>query len=127
MRYCYGNGEAQLGDYAWYGRNATTGTHRVSEKKPNEWGLYDMHGNVWEWCQDAYDPAYYNRSDAKDPNGPGSPWNAQVQRGGSWGFGSFTCRAAFRSYCDPGEVTQHRGFRVVLVSAEPVQTEKVNK
>ena len=72
MGYGYGNDSAQLGQYAWYSDNSNSKTHPVGEKKPNAWGLYDMHGNGWEWCQDWYDGGYYENSPGTDPQGPNS-------------------------------------------------------
>jgi len=111
--YCFGDDEAGLGDYAWHGRNSGLETHPVGEKKPNAWGLYDMHGNVAEWCQDWYHDSY---------NGAptdGSAWESpagstRVSRGGTWGNGAYYCRSARRSYDAPDDrVRQLLGFRFV--------------
>jgi len=81
-KYSFGDNANQLGNYAWYDDNSNSETHPVGQKQPNVWGLYDMHGNVWEWCQDWYDSDYYGNSPGKDPQGPNSGSN-RVIRGGS--------------------------------------------
>jgi sulfatase modifying factor 1 len=83
----FGNDEKVLGDYAWYDKNAygvgDKYAHQVGLKKPNAFGLYDMHGNVYEWCHDYYEEDYYKQSPEKDPTGPTSGYR-RVLRGGSW-------------------------------------------
>ena len=113
-RYSWGDDDAQLTNFAWYAKNAT-GIMPVGQKKPNEWGLYDMHGNVWEYCQDDYDPTYYNTSPGKDP--PGGTGAPVVMRGGAWDSPSALCRSAFRHHSqeNPHNVGL-AGFRVLLVA-----------
>jgi formylglycine-generating enzyme required for sulfatase activity len=94
-RFCFGDDESKLGDYAWYDKNSGNKTHPVGTKKPNAWGLYDMHGNVWEWCQDWYDENYYKNSPAEDPQGPANG-EFRVLRGGCWYNYVRLCRSAYR-------------------------------
>ena len=116
-RYCFGDDESGLGKYAWYGNNSGGKTHPVGEKKPNAWRLYDMHGNVWEWCQDWNDAGYYAKSPMDDPVGPATGVY-RVHRGGSWSFGDKYCRSADRTGDGPGIRHSGLGFRGTLVLAD---------
>ena len=111
--YCFGDNDKDLGDYAWYNPNSNNRTHPVGKKKPNAWGLYDMHGNLSEWCRDWYDKAYYAESPKEDPAGLATG-SGRVLRGGSWRRDAAYCRSASRYDYGPANQGDSSGFRVVL-------------
>jgi formylglycine-generating enzyme required for sulfatase activity len=111
--YCFGDTDDELEHHAWYNGNSGGGTKPVGKKKPNAWGLYDMHGNAWEWCQDNYDPHYYKSSPPKDP--PGGASDLRAARGGSYQYAPVLCRSAFRGANTPDYRDDNVGFRVLLV------------
>jgi len=108
--YCFGDDEDRLVQYAWYPENCGHTTHPVGEKKPNAWGLHDMHGNVWEWCQDWWDS--YSSGAQTDPTGAASG-SRRVSRGGSCGDFARLCRSADRisRYPDDRDFNKN-GFRL---------------
>jgi formylglycine-generating enzyme required for sulfatase activity len=111
--YCFGDDEARLEEYAWYLKNSGGKTQPVGQKKPNAWGLHDVHGNVWEWCQDWY--ASYPKGPVADPTGP-VKGSARVLRGGAFGIVPVFLRCGGRSYYGPGDRRRSIGFRVVCAS-----------
>lgn len=112
--YSFGDDEEQLGRFAWHNEDFVSGsTHPVGQKEPNAWGLYDMHGNVWEWVSDWYDSQYYAKSPAVDPTGPASG-SKRVVRGGSWHQTATSWRAAFRREYPPDYRGISIGFRLAL-------------
>ena len=116
-RYCFGDDESKLGEYAWYDENSDDKTHPVGEKKPNAWGLYDMHGNVWEWCQDRWRHGYYKESPVDDPTGAATG-SFRVFRGGSWYYPAGYCRSAYRGSVEPRDGCDNLGLRVSRVPAD---------
>ena len=128
-RYCFGDDDSKLGEYAWYDANSGRKPHPVGGKKPNAWGLYDMHGNVWEWCQDWYKDGYYAKSPMDDPIGAATTGLCPVFRGGSWESSNGCCRSAHRNISSPGYFSFCHGLRVargladkVSAAAEPKTT-----
>jgi formylglycine-generating enzyme required for sulfatase activity len=118
-RYYFGDDANQLGDYAWYSANSQSKTHPVGQKKPNAWGLYDMSGNVWDWCEDDWHNNYIGAPT------DGSAWfiknynrsqSLKCLRGGSWLNYPNLCRSADRYRNDPGIHGSSDGFRVACVS-----------
>ena len=136
--YNFGEDAADLGSYGWFGDNSgdrlldvkailenadksnplarlhanNCRPHPVGEKKPNAWGLYDTHGNVWEWCQNWHD--HYATGSVNDPTGPGSG-SVRTYRGGGWEITAGYCRSAFRSFSPPDNRHNFLGFRVVMI------------
>ncbi len=116
-KYSCGNDPAKLRNYAWYKANAGQTTHPVAQKAPNPWGLYDMHGNVAEWCQDFYSENQYAKKESQDPRGP-SAGDKCVLRGGSWRTSEDGCRASARNsetprFADACFGSDAYGFRCV--------------
>lgn len=114
-RWSFGDDEARLGDYGWYGGNAGGQTHPLGQKMPNAWSLYDTHGNAWEWCEDWAGPY---QGDATDPTGP-TAGDRRLLRGGGWHSQSAALRSAFRCPDDPAARSSDYGFRVAVSATSP--------
>ena len=114
--FCFGDSSKSLGDYAWYEENSPKSTRQVGQKKPNAWGLYDMHGNVSEWCSDWYG-VVYPKGRLADPTGP-KEGAGRVVRGGCYGSLDLFCESGYRDAAEPSDPRDDIGFRVLLVIPE---------
>ena len=106
------SGSDNIEAVAWYYENSDRKTHDVAGKQPNELGLYDMSGNVWEWCQDWYDKYYSLPSVVTNPTGP-TDGSFRVHRGGYWHSNAEDCRVSSRDYNSPSN-SSDRGLRLAL-------------
>jgi formylglycine-generating enzyme required for sulfatase activity len=110
--YCYGDGVSDLGKYGWYGENSGGAPHAVASLEPNAWGLYDLYGNVKEWCADFYASHYYGKSQTDSPRGP-KKGAYKVCRGGGYRSNSEELRNSRRRSYEPGYIAGYYNERLV--------------
>ena len=111
----WGDSREDWDKYAWHDRNSDDQVHIVGQRIPNKWGLHDMAGNVWEWCNDWYDPDYYALGEIKNPRGPNKEYGEnRVMRGGAWAYDPIRLRSSARLKRDPLLTDDVSGFRCVI-------------
>ncbi len=118
-QYSFGDDHQQLEQYGWYVKNAGGRSHAVGTKPPNGFGLFDMHGNLWEWCGDYFDEKWYAASTLNDPSGPVAG-SDRLLRGGYWTNDASHCRSAYRRSNTPSSRSSFQGFRCVRELSAPV-------
>ncbi|MFC1597760.1 SUMF1/EgtB/PvdO family nonheme iron enzyme [Planctomycetota bacterium] len=125
-RWCFGDNAADMTQYAWYSGNKAGVPHTVGGKLPNAFALYDMHGNLGEWCSDRFSEDYYGSSPENDPEGPASGEHGRVVRGGNFGNQAWAIRSAHRSMYQPNLPRLYIGFRPVMLidPADPKPTDQ---
>jgi formylglycine-generating enzyme required for sulfatase activity/serine/threonine protein kinase len=121
--YSFGDDVNLLAQYAWYDGNSSSGPHPVGTKLPNAFGLFDMHGNLWEWCADYFETRWYEKFSPIDPNGPSSG-TSRVLRGGNFTPSASQCRSAYRADNPPSGRFNSVGFRVVRELTVPLGNPK---
>jgi len=112
-RFCFGDSESLLEEYAWYYNNANKKTHIAGAKKPNAYGIYDMHGNVWEWVSDWFSKDYHYKSPYENPQGPDTGTD-KMFCGGSWMYIATHCRCSSREWFPAWAHFHNTGFRCAL-------------
>jgi len=117
-KWSFGDNENQLGEYAWFSSNSQSKTHPAAQKRPNAFGLYDMHGNVWEWTQDCWNANYSGAPGNGSARESGDCGN-RVLRGGSWFIIPTYLRSALRSRITPGYRFNYCGFRLARTLFTP--------
>ncbi|TKJ37502.1 MAG: hypothetical protein CEE38_08380 [Planctomycetes bacterium B3_Pla] len=123
--YFFGDDESKLANHVWFDKNSGGKPRPVGQKPPNPWGLYDMLGNVWQWCNDFYQVDYYQQSPRENPRGP-ETGETKVVRGGAWKFSAESCRSGYRYNENPGYADvcfgyDIYGFRCVRNAAEAAE------
>jgi len=109
--YFFGDNPSKLGDYAWFDKNSGGHPQPVGRKRPNPWGLYDICGDVWQWCNDCYQVDYYEQAPVEDPRGP-QAGETRVVRGGAWKFSDENCRSGYRYNENPGYIDVCFGYDI---------------
>jgi len=122
-KYCFDEVYSIMNFFGWYKGNAYNETHPVGQKEPNNWGLYDIHGNVWEWCKDGYYHGYYANSPVENPQGQPTD-SLKVIRGGSWDTSAFNCSLATRRSRVPDYENPTCGLRIISFKNIPMVISK---
>ncbi len=120
--YCLGDDSAELKKYGWYSKNVGDRLRPAGMKRPNAYGLFDMHGSLWEWCEDIFDDEWYEESPTNDPRGPVTGMS-RVQRGGSLQLSASECRSGYRGHSAHFAAHDTVGFRFVRMLDAPVASQ----